>query len=93
MRRIKQKMKERLISTIRIGVALLIGFLVTWLGTANLLDHGTEAQLLGLVETLSVVIGTIVYYFAARLLEDRFPWLLGPKFPRRPQIILRSNRE
>ena len=75
------RIKVHLISTIRIGVAALVGFLITWLGTANLLDPNLEAQLLGLVETISVVAGTVAYYFLARLLEDRFPWLLGPKFP------------
>jgi hypothetical protein len=81
IRKRKKRMQERIISIVRIGVAAFVGFLITWLGTANLLGPGTEAQLLGLVETLSVVIGTVVYYAIARMLEDRFPWLLGPRFP------------
>jgi hypothetical protein len=86
-------MKERIVSIARIGVAAVVGFLITWLGTANLLDPELETQMLALVETLSVVIGTVVYYAIARMLEDRFPFLLGPKFPKRPQIILRSNQK
>jgi len=85
-------MQERIISTVRIGVASLFGFLITWLGTANLLDPSIEAELIGMIETVSVVVGTVAYYAIARLLEDRFPWLLGPKFHERPRIF-RSNHE
>jgi len=75
------KLKTSIISTVRVAVAAIVGFLITWLGTANLLDAEIEAQLLGLIETVSVIAGTVVYYFLARILESRFPWLLGPKFP------------
>ena len=76
-----EKLKTSIISTVRVAVAAIFGFLVTWLGTANLLDAEIQAQLLGLIETVSVIVGTVVYYFLARVLESRFPWLLGPRFP------------
>jgi hypothetical protein len=75
------KLKTSIISTVRVAVAAIVGFLITWLGTANLLDAEIQAQLLGLIETVSVIVGTVVYYFLARILESRFPWLLGPRFP------------
>ena len=75
------KLKTSIISTVRVAVAAIFGLLVTWLGTANLLDAEIEAQLMAMIETVSVIVGTVVYYFLARVLESRFPWLLGPKFP------------
>ena len=75
------KIKTSIISTVRVAVAAIVGFLITWLVTANLIDAEIEAQLLGLIETVSVIVGTVVYYFLARILESRFPWLLGPRFP------------
>jgi hypothetical protein len=75
------KIKTSIISTVRVAVAAIVGFLITWLGTANLLDAEIEAQLMAMIETVSVIVGTVVYYFLARVLESRFPWLLGPRFP------------
>jgi Zn-dependent protease with chaperone function len=75
------KLKTSIISTVRVAVAAIFGFLITWLGTANLLDAEIEAQLMAMIETVSVIVGTVAYYFVSRLLESRFPWLLGPRLP------------
>jgi len=76
-----ERFRSSIISTVRVAVAAIVGFLVTWLGTANLLDAEIEAQLMAMIETVSVIVGTVVYYFLARILESKFPWLLGPRFP------------
>jgi hypothetical protein len=86
-------MQEKIISTIRIGVAAAVGSLTALLSTWGLLDPEIESSLVQLVEVVSFIVGSVAYYGIARLLEDRFPWLLGLPFPAKPTVIMRSNHE
>ena len=84
-------MKDQIISTVRIGIASLVGFILTWLITNNLIDPDIEKGLQSLIETLSVVVGTTLYYAIARLLETKFPWLLILLNPTTPKAQILKN--
>ena len=86
-------MREKIISVMRVAVASAVGALSALLATWGLLEPEVEQSLLQFVELVSFIAGSVAYYGIARLLEDRFPWLLGLPFPAKPTVIMRSNHE
>ncbi len=75
-------MKEKLFSAIRIGVAALAGMLLSWLAAAGFVSEETNQAIETIVNDVSFVVGTVVWYFLARLVENHFPWLLGLSTPK-----------
>lgn len=75
-------LKEKLISTIRVGVAAVAGMLLSWLAQAGFIDEEASATIQRLVTDVSFVAGSVAWYFIARLLETRFPWLLAVATPK-----------
>jgi hypothetical protein len=76
-----ERLKSYTISTVRVAFAAGAGLLITLLTTHNLLSPEVERHVASAVESLSFVAATVIYYFLARLLQERFPFLLGPRFP------------
>lgn len=61
------------ISLIRTYVPIGVGFVLTWLASSLriVVDPSSQAGLVA----LCVTVLSAAYYFLARLLEKRFPWL------------------
>jgi ABC-type Co2+ transport system permease subunit len=81
-----KNLKPHIISTVRIAVAAVVGSVISYLVTQNLLTAELEESLKLITENLSFVIGTVAYYLVARILESKFPFLLGLKFPHKKII-------
>ena len=66
-------MSDFVIAQIRTYVPMAVGFLVTWLITANILDPETSVAVqTGLVSALTALLSGL-YYFIVRLLAEKWP--------------------
>lgn len=66
-------MSDFVIAQIRTYVPMLVGFLVTWLVAANILDPDTSVTFqAGLVSALTALLSGL-YYFLVRLLAEKWP--------------------
>ena len=78
-------MQEKLISTIRNGVAAAVGSLSFLLASWGFLNPEIESSLRQLVEVVSFIVGSVAWYALDRFVEDRFPWL-RPLLFRNPEL-------
>ena len=66
-------MSDFVIAQIRTYVPMLVGFLVTWLVAANILDPDTSVTFqAGRVSALTALLSGL-YYFLVRLLAEKWP--------------------
>lgn len=69
----------QIVSIIRTFVPVLVGQILTWLATYQILD--TDGQISSALITIFTLVFTTGYYAIARLLETfvskKFGWLLG----------------
>lgn len=84
-------MKNKLISIVRVGTAVIVGSVVSWLASHNLIDAEMEQLFADLVATLSFIVGSIVYYALSRFAQDYLPWLLLLPDPNAPVKLSRFS--
>lgn len=71
----KPELKNAFISTARIAIASIVGGVLAFLTARGFIDPEATEAFETFIEVASVITGTVVYYFAGRLMEKVFPMM------------------